>query len=624
MMTLTMKGWRRKVNKMIEENVEKLAKVVGVSKKYSSVEIESSVVAYLMEASDSEFCYENNFSYLEGKANEELIKYYKNIQFPIDLEFLVEFFESLLDEENINENGIVFTPKYIADYISVKAIENHKAAEDFKAIDPGCGCGIFLISFAEQMHNLTGKTYKEIVSNNIFGFDIDEDNARRCEIVLNLLVAINKESNEALQTHIKCADALKSKWNEEFNVDHFDYIIGNPPYVNTHDMSKETAKFLKETFLTTKVGVYNIFYAFVEHAMKFVSEDGVLSYIVPNNFLSIKSATDLRRYISEHRYLESIIDFADNMIFKPVRTYNCIIRLSKQKNDIFEYCVLEKCEDIKKTLNLASFEKMEIEKLDLNGWKLVDKVTLNNIHKIENQFRSIKEFVRTGIATLRDDVFIVDQDENGFYKAYDGKRYDIEEGIVKRLYKIPDLKACEKIEEACRYIIFPYVKSKSGFALIEEKVLEENYPKTYEYLKIRKPELDERDKGKPNPAGWFAYGRTQGLAKYGKKLVFPTFAFIPRFTMVEDEYALFCNGYAVFENDYIDLDVIQRILNSKVMQYYVSNTSYAIEGGYYCYQKKYIEKFSLPFFSDYEISSIKDMSTEDLDDFLIQKYDLAM
>jgi len=609
---------------MIEEKLEKLAKVVDVSKEYSSEEIESSVIEYFMEACGNKFYYNNSFAHIEGKANKELINYYKKIQFPVDLEFLVEFFESLLDEENITENGIVFTPKYIADYISAKAIENHKAIEDYTVIDPGCGCGIFLISFAEQIHNLTGKNYADIVSQYIYGFDIDEDNARRCEIVLNLLVAINHESNESLQTHIKCVDALKTDWNKVFNVNYFNYIIGNPPYVNTHDMSKETAKFLKETFLTTKVGVYNIFYAFIEHGMQFVSEDGVLSYIVPNNFLSIKSATDLRRYISEHRYLESIIDFADNMIFKPVRTYNCIIRLSKKKKDLFEYCVLDKCDDINKTLGKASFEKMGIEKLDVNGWKLVDKSTLSNIYKIENQYKSIKEFIRTGIATLKDDVFIVDQDEYGYYKNFDGKRFDIDEGIVKRLYKIPELKSCEKIEDACRYIIFPYQKNKSGFTLIDEKILEEKFPRTYEYLKVRRPELDERDKGKPNPAGWYAYGRTQGLTKYGKKLVFPTFAYTPRFTMVDDEYALFCNGYAVFENDYIDLDVFQRILNSKVMQYYVCNTSYPIEGGYYCYQKKYIERFSIPIFSDHEIKSIKNMSKEDLDEFLIEKYDLAM
>ena len=152
----------------------------------------------------------------------------------------------------------------------------------------------------------------------------------------------------------------------------------------------------------------------------------------------------------------------------------------------------------------------------------------------------------------------------------------------------------------------------------------EKNPLTYKYLLARKDELDGRDKGKPNNVSWYAYGRTQGLNKFGNKLLFPTFASVPRFTMVEDEYALFCNGYAVFENDYIDLEVLRRILNSIIMQYYVNSTSYAIEGGYYCYQKKYIEKFSLPYFTDNEKVQIIQMSKEDLDAFLIEKYGLAM
>ena len=71
----------------------------------------------------------------------------------------------------------------------------------------------------------------------------------------------------------------------------------------------------------------------------------------------------------------------------------------------------------------------------------------------------------------------------------------------------------------------------------------------------------------------------------------------PRFILVDDPDALFCNGYAVFEDSSIELELLQRVLNSAVMHYYISNTSYAIEGGYYCYQKKYIERFSIPFFS---------------------------
>ena len=80
----------------------------------------------------------------------------------------------------------------------------------------------------------------------------------------------------------------------------------------------------------------------------------------------------------------------------------------------------------------------------------------------------------------------------------------------------------------------------------------------------------------------------------------------------------------MFQNDYIDLELLRRILNSSLMQYYVSNTSYAIEGGYYCYQKKYIERFSLPLFSEEEKSEMMEMSDADLDAYLIKRYEIEI
>jgi adenine-specific DNA-methyltransferase len=43
-----------------------------------------------------------------------------------------------------------------------------------------------------------------------------------------------------------------------------------------------------------------------------------------------------------------------------------------------------------------------------------------------------------------------------------------------------------------------------------------------------------------------------------------------------------------------NIDVVQKILNSCVMDYYVTKTSVSIEGGYPCYQKNFIEKFTIP------------------------------
>ena len=609
---------------MREGNLQQITSLLKGLTTYPNTTIEASVIGYISQKTAVAYSYENEMGIYKGADDPELVTRFDELDFPLSFEFITEFFEALLDKDNIVENGIVFTPEYIAEYIYDRAVSDYDFSKAPKILDPGCGCGIFLATSAAKLYQEEKYSFKKIFNECIYGLELDSDNARRCKIVLSLVPLLYGESNQGLTFNIQCTDSLKCHWTDIFSVKSFDFIFGNPPYVNTHDMSKETAKFLKQTFLTTKTGVYNIFYAFVEHAMNFLGPEGMLSYIVPNNFLTIKSATDLRKFIAENGSLKLILDFANNMVFRPVRTYNCIIQLTKEKNTEFEYCVMDTYEDIEAGLREQSFDLMVIDKLDVNGWKLVDKKTFKNIQRIEGQFRSIKEFIRTGIATLRDDVYMVERDGDGYYKIFDGKRFKLEEDLVKRLYKIPDLKSNTDLQSICRYIIFPYKKGKNGFEIIPEDDLKLQYPHTYEYLLAQRTELDSRDKGKPNSVAWFAYGRTQGLNKYGAKLLFPTFANKPRFTFVDDEFALFCNGYAVFQNDYIDLELLRRILNSSLMQYYVSNTSYAIEGGYYCYQKKYIERFSLPFFSEEEKSEMMEMSDADLDAYLIKRYEIEI
>lgn len=601
-------------------NLSKIATILRKAREYSNEVIEATVIEYIQLKTQVDFYYQGDLGRYQEKSDKSLLSYFEKQCFPVDIEFITEFFEALLETENVVENGIVFTPEYIADYIFNQAAISSGDKTCQKVIDPGCGCGIFLASAAIRIHKKQGLTFAEILSNSIYGIELDPDNARRCEIVLNLLPLIYGESNREVSLNILCSDSLKCEWTKVFNVEAFDYIIGNPPYVNTHDMAKETAQFLKRTFITTKSGVYNIFYAFIEHAMKFLANDGLLSYIVPNNFLTIKSATDLRKYIMDAKSLHQVLDFGNNMVFRPVRTYNCIIQLTKHANETFNYFVMDATEDIEHELSLIEYDSMPIEKLDVNGWKLIDKQTRKNIQKIEGQMIPIKDFIRTGIATLRDDVYMVDKDRDGFFKTVQGQRFPVEKGLVKRLYKIPDLKGNTDLAAICRYIIFPYTKGSSGFEIISEEKLKGDYPDTYAYLLHQKAILDERDKGKPNPVAWYAYGRTQGLNKYGVKLLFPTFANTPRFVFVEDEYALFCNGYAIFQNGYIDLDILRRILNSKIMDYYVRNTSYAIEGGYYCYQKKYIERFSIPYLNAEGQKTIRELSDEELNDYLKKLY----
>ena len=546
---------------------------------YNLIDIENGIMCYFLQTFGKSINYYN-----KGKAL-LVSNILEKFKMPTDFETIIEFFESLLDVNKKAENGIVFTPKYIADYIVNAILKQREWKANSAFIDPGCGSGIFLISAAEYLYKSLNVSMDEIIENYIFGLDIEEDNVRRCILVLRLLSAKYDGNFLKVSCNIRCCDSLKSNWASEFKRDKFTFVIGNPPYVNPHDMHSDTVKFLKATFNTTKSGVFNIFYAFIEHAMNSISQDGALGYIIPNNFLTIKSAYDLRTYLQHNKYLSKIIDFGENMIFKPVRTYNCILFLEKNRHDSFEYYVANKTDNIELMLQSISFESMFTEQLDLNGWKLVDEQTRKNLYRIENNMISIKPFIRTGIATLKDAVFMVKCDDKGYYKTVNNCKVYIEEKLVKPIYKISELKLYDSIAEAERYIIFPYVKNNQGYVLISEDEFKKNYSLTYNALKLCKKELDTRDKGKPNPQGWYAYGRTQGLNKYGKKLVFPTFSNRPKFMYIENEDALFCNGYGVFENDVIKLDVLIKILNSRVMDYYVRNTSYSIEGGFYCYQK---------------------------------------
>ena len=545
-------------------------------------------------------------------------------KFPVDIEYIIEFFEYLLDKDQKNENGIVFTPKYISDFIVKDSLKNLDCwNKSIKIIDPGCGCGIFLISAIEYIHNKFNVDIQEIIEENIYGIDIMNDNIRRCKFAIELYCIINDlKLNNSIKYNLISADSLKENWNKLFNVEKFNYIIGNPPYVNPHDMKKETIKFLRDNFKTTKEGVFNIFYAFIEKGLDYLMDKGALEFIIPNNVLTIKSANALREFLQKQKSIESLIDFSDNMIFKPVRTYNCIIKLNKKCNKKFNYVIIDKCNKVEEKLDKLEYQSMDVELLDKNGWKLVNKITLDNIKKIERQKMPIKEFIRTGIATLKDGVYLVNKDKAGFFKNINGTRFDIESDIVKPIYKIPELKKCENENDAMQYIIFPYFKDNGIYKLIDENELKEKYPKAYMYLEQMKSELNKRDKGKENPYGWYAYGRTQGLNKYGKKMLFPTFSKNPKFRYIDNENALFCNGYAIFENDKISLSILEKILNSEVMKYYISNTSYAIEGGYYCYQKKYIEKFSIPEFNDKELEILNSDNKIEINEMLFDKYDI--
>ena len=147
-------------------------------------------------------------------------------------------------------------------------------------------------------------------------------------------------------------------------------------------------------------------------------------------------------------------------------------------------------------------------------------------------------------------------------------------------------------ENQNRYVIFPYEKIGSKHVIIREDNLKQDFPLTYKYFLAVKKFLDNRDKGKPNPVAWYAFGRSQGLdTSFGKKILTSPINLKPKFMVWEKEEYTFYAGYCVkFDGD---LKLLVRQLNSKDMEFYINYVSRNYQNNYKSFAKSFIEKFGI-------------------------------
>ena len=255
--------------------------------------------------------------------------------------------------------------------------------------------------------------------------------------------------------------------------------------------------------------------------MKILNEQGQLGYITLNSFFKSVNARGLRKYMSEHQISLDIIDFGDELIFGKKLAYTCITFISKQERNGINYHRATSNE----IRNDEHFEYDDIpyERLDNHkGWNLNQSDVLSIINRIEHIGASLgdKYRIKNGIATLANDLFIFHpekEDDVYYYFKIKGIDFVVEKGICKDIIKPNVLHSEEEIESIMEKVIFPY---DSNYKPIPEALFISRYPKAYQYLKLHRNRLDERDKGEANFPAWYAFGRTQGISDKGKKLLF--------------------------------------------------------------------------------------------------------
>ncbi|OCL96864.1 Eco57I restriction-modification methylase domain-containing protein [Arcobacter porcinus] len=359
---------------------------------------------------------------------------------------------------------------------------------NLKILDPACGSGAFLnqaleylISEHKNLQNdlaLMGDLFasymveEEILENNLYGVDINEDAVEIAKLSLWLRTAKRGRALTKLADKIVCANSLLEM---PFSENSFDVVIGNPPYVR-QEAIKEQKEALSKIYKVYH-GSADLYVYFVELGLKMIKKSGMFSYIFPNKWLKTSYGKPLRQFLKTYN-IQSIIDFGDLQIFEGATTYPLILTISKEKQlDTFKsYQLKEKSEDLQSILENKA-DNVTFKSLSDDGWNIFDFNLLQKLHKntiLLDEYTNGEIFY--GIKTGLNEAFVIDKNKKDEIVKKDSKSIE----IIKPLLRGRDISKYE-INFAEQYLIYAH-----------NKINIEDYPAVKEHLEAYKTKLEKR------------------------------------------------------------------------------------------------------------------------------------
>jgi hypothetical protein len=442
---------------------------------------------------------------------------------------------------------------------------------------------------------------------------LNEESVEIAKLSLWLRTAQPNRKLNDLNNNIKCGNSLIDdiaiagdkafNWQNEFpqifEKGGFDVVIGNPPYVRVQSLKEN---YLSQTkFLETKygsaTGKYDLYALFMEFSYSIINVNGVVSFILPHKFLVADFGTGIRNFFKEYNAVESIVHFGSEIVFNDASTYTCIINLQKNNKEV-KFAKIKPIE----LISNFKFNSIDYSNLSVEAWLLKDKSEISLFIKLNQgkQLKDICEGIYQGLITTGDDIFMLEGIiENNIFKGFSkelNEIIEIESGILKEVLKGQDIKRYLPLKSS-KYVIYPHIINEKGKTIaLAENVLEIQYPKAYKYLLNFKESLIEKKiRYKTNPKQWYSLHRSREISLFEKDyIITPQLQNHPSFTIKETNVYADAGGYLIIpKKQYSPLDFLP-ILNSKVLWYFIKNTSSEYSGGYFYFKTKYLEPFFIP------------------------------
>ncbi|GBU29052.1 hypothetical protein R84B8_02615 [Treponema sp. R8-4-B8] len=551
--------------------------------------------------------------------------------------------------------GVFYTPQYIVDYIVKNTvgekIKNKKPEEIavIKICDPACGSGSFLVGaykyllnyhldYYTQEKNLTTSlknkkifeaghnTYRltiderqRILTNNIFGVDIDNQavEVTKLSLYLKLLEDESSESSEqlfkytdmallpSLEDNIKSGNSLvgtdfyiqpnldltdddrikvncfdwEKKFADIFKTGGFDVVIGNPPYFNIQTLGagSEIARYIQKKYDYIWQDKSDILFYFLVKAMQL--SKGNIGFILSNAFLFSDKAQKLRNKIIDDGRLAKIVNFEQFQVFEGVGITTGIFIFQSEHTGIQVAVLKDKKYSINELLEYinskGNYYKVKFEKNSV--FALDDSNTVKINKKIDGTHPLLQDIclVGKGMETAANDVFI--------FKAYP-KQFP-KKFIKKRMIG-------ENIE---RY----FLKNNPDYLLFFEDI--ENFKdlpvSIQNHLNENRKMLKERATVKNEGRAWWRYSRPMHKEYYHLPKIWCSYRSKENSFFLDEtnDYIGLTNTTVIFgtSKDY-SLKYLLALLNSKLLTFRYKSIGKQTGNGVFEYFANGIGKLPIP------------------------------
>ena len=391
------------------------------------------------------------------------------------------------------------------------------------------------------------------LENDIYGIEWDKEKYNECIKELNKITKTYK-IDLVKWKNLYHGDTLKLNIKEKF-----DFVIGNPPYINYRLLTDNDRNYIREKFNTCKDGKFDYCYAFIEQSVKSLKNNGEMGYLIPSSIFKNVFATNLREYIKPH--IEKIYDYTTTKLFDEnsndegsERLTSSIIMILKKNNNsnVIEY------KDVNKN------QKIIINKNFL-GKKWIfsnDKIATENKTKFSDYF-----FASNTIATLYNKAYVINEytEDDIYIYPTEYKNDKIEKEIIR------DTISPKNFDKNINpKIIFPYQYKNGQLERYKKEEFERKFQGATNYLKNNFSE-ELRDRASDENAEWFEYGRSQALRNSNqRKLLLSTVITNQVKTKILSEKNIPYSGIYIISKGERTLEEAQRILQSDGFKDYIS------------------------------------------------------